>query len=394
MAVRCVNIDWFEVYVLEPTSEPRDDYYFSSRGFEVVVREYGTPMYRQMFTINGTDGRPMYEIRRDPYSEIFAPGSCHIRLSNRECYRPNSVGLLRDFLAAHGYEFRGISRFDLCADFNRFDNGHDPGDFLRRYLAGYYHKIGLSRVKLYGHDFDGGGHVVRVGKRVIKNATVEHLGHQVSVFGRDKMRQLVFNSARWGSPSSQVSCRLYDKTLELHENKDKFYIRDAWTAARIDQSKPIWRLEFQVNSSAKNWVWDETGKVYHLSLDTFTDPESLLFLWSALAAKYFVFSRREMTREGNEQRKDRAERYMPFNIAKSSPFYPVNLTADKEPKAQLVRLIDGLVKFSLDNNHPTTERFKAKELIEYCQHFRLMPKDYLLSFDERLKRIAEADEPF
>lgn len=394
MSVRCVNIDWFEVYVLEPTSEPRDDYYFSSRGFEVVVREYGTQMYRQMFTIIGTDGRPMYEIRRDPYSEIFAPGSCHIRLSNRECYRPKAVVLLRDFLAAHGYKFRGISRFDLCADFNRFDNGHDPADFLKRYLAGYYHKIGLSRVRLYGHDFDGGGHVVRVGKKVIKSAIVEHIGHQVSVHGRDKMRQLVFNSARWGSPSSQVSVRLYDKTLELHENKDKFYIRDAWTAAHIDQSKPIWRLEFQVNSSAKNWVYDETGQVYNLKIDTLASPENLLFLWSCLAAKYFVFSRRETTRLGTEQRKDRAERYMPFNIAKSSPFYPVQLTNDKEPKQQLVRLIDNLVKFAYDYQHPASERIKAEELIKYLQVFRLHPKDYLKSYDERLKAIIESDEPF
>lgn len=373
MAVRCVNIDWFEVYCIEPTYEPRDYYYFSSRGFEVNVREYGTPMYRQMFTLLGTDGRPMYEIRRNPYSDIFAQGSCHIRLSNRECYRPNAVILLRDFLARHGYEFRGISRFDLCADFNRFDNGHDPADFLRRYLAGYYHKIGLSRVRLYGHDFDGGGHVVRVGKKIIKTAIVEHIGHNVSIHGRDKMRQLVFNSARWGSPSSQVSVKLYDKTLELHENKDKFYIRDAWTAARLDQSKPIWRLEFQVNSSAKNWVYDETGKIYNFKVDTLQDPESMHFIWSCLAAKYFVFSRRELTRNGTEQRKDRAERYMPFNVAKTSPFYPVQLTNDIEPKKGLQKFIDSLAKFANDTSHPIEQRNKAFQLICYLNLFRLKP---------------------
>ena len=377
MAVRCVNIDWFEVYVLEPTCEPRNAIYYELRGFEVNVREYGTPMYREMFTLFGRDGRAMYEIRRNPYSDIFAPGSCHIRMSNRECYRPRAVLILRDFLAEHGYEFRGISRFDLAADFNVFDNGHDPAAFLRRYLSGYYHKIGMSRVRLYGHDFDGGAHVARIGKKIIKNAIIEHIGHQVSVHGRDGMRQLVFNSARWGSPSSQVSVKLYNKTLELLENKDKFYIRDAWTAARLDQSKPIWRLEFTVNSSAKNWVYDETGKVYQLKVDTLQDPESLLFMWSCLAAKYFVFTRREVTRDGNEQRKDRAERYMPFNIAKSSPFYPVNLTTDKEPKKQLEKLVDGLVKFWMDSQHPFKERLKAEELIKYLNLFRLCPDEVL-----------------
>jgi hypothetical protein len=218
---------------------------------------------------------------------------------------------------------------------------------------------------------------VRVRNKIVKNAIVEHLGHQVSVHGRDGMRQLVFNSARWGSPSSQVSVKLYNKTLELYEVKEKFWIRDAWTAARIDQSKPVWRLEFSVSSQAKNWVYDETGKVYNLRIDTLQDPESLLFMWSCLAAKYFVFSKREQTRDGNEQRKDRSERYMPFNIAKSSPFYPVQLTNDKEPKKALEKLVDYLVKFWMDGQHPYAQRLKAEEMIKYLNLFRLCPDEVL-----------------
>lgn len=379
MAIRCVNIDWLEVYVIEPNPiyEPRDEIYFSSRGFRCERREYGTPMYRSMFTILGDDGRPMYEVRRDPYSVrssggIFADGSCHIRLTNRECYRPHAVEIFRNFLGTHGYSFEGISRFDIAADFNTFDNGHDPGDFLRRYLAGYYHKIGLSRVRLYGHDFDGGGHVVTRGGKVVKGAKVEHLGATVSVHGRDKMRQLVFNSARWGSPSSQVSVRLYDKTLELHEVKEKFYIRDAWKAAGIDAEKPVWRLEFQVSSSAKNWRFDDDGKVYRLTLGTLDSAENLHFLWSCLAAKYFVFSRRELTRDGNEQRKDRAQRYMPFNIAESAPFYPCKLTSDREPKRGLDAMASQLWRFANDYTHPAAERIKAQEILDYLAQFRII----------------------
>lgn len=375
-AIRCVNIDWLEVYVFEPTDRPRDKIYFSSLGYIVNSREYGTPMYRSMFTILGDDHRPMYEIRRDPYSVrsqggIFDDGACHIRLTNRECYRPHAVELLRNFLLKHGYTFNGISRFDLAADFNRFDNGHDPADFLRRYLAGYYHKIGLSRVRLYGHDFDGGGHVVKVGNKIVKSATVEHLGHQVAVHGRDKMRQLVFNSAKWGSPSSQVSVKLYDKTLELHEVKEKFYIRDAWKAAGLDPEKPVWRLEFSVSSHAKNWVFAGGGEVYRLTLGTLECYESLHFLWSCLAAKYFVFTRREVTRTGAEQRKDRAARYMPFNVAESSPFFPVQLTNDKEPKHGMDKFASDLYKFTRDFQHPAAERIKAQELLNYLAVFRL-----------------------
>lgn len=374
-AIRCVNLDWLEVYVIEPT-ESRDESYFSSLGYHVKAREYGTPMYKEMFTIMTDDNRAMYEIRRAPYSVksnggIFPDGASHIRLTNRECYRPNAVVLLREFLARHGYDFVSISRFDLCADFNNFDNGHDPADFLRRYLAGYYHKIGLSRVRLYGHDFDGGAHVVKVGRKVLKSAVVEHVGHQVCVHGRDKMRQLVFNSARWGSPTSQVSVKLYDKTLELHEQKEKFHIRDAWKHAGIDQNKAVWRLEFQVNSSAKDWIWDEEGRVYNLTLRTLESPETLNFLWSCLAAKYFVFTRREETRNGTEQRKDRAARYMPFKLDDAMPFYPTRLTTDREPKRGMEKFAQELYRFSQDGVHPASERIKADDILKYLARFRI-----------------------
>ena len=42
-ALKCVNLDWLEVFCLEPADMPAQ--YFQNLGWQVNVREYGTPLY-------------------------------------------------------------------------------------------------------------------------------------------------------------------------------------------------------------------------------------------------------------------------------------------------------------------------------------------------------------
>lgn len=65
-AIKCVNLDWLEVFCLEPADMPAQ--YFQNLGWQVNVREYGTPLYREMFTLLTEHGKPFLEIRRNPYS--------------------------------------------------------------------------------------------------------------------------------------------------------------------------------------------------------------------------------------------------------------------------------------------------------------------------------------
>jgi hypothetical protein len=46
-----------------------------------------------------------------------------------------------------------------------------------------------------------------------------------------------------------VAARLYNKVLELEKSR-KTYMRDIWTARGWDGSKPVWRLEFQLERAA------------------------------------------------------------------------------------------------------------------------------------------------
>ena len=135
--LRCINIDWLEVYVLEPFA--LDAQYFVRQGYKVRERAYGTPMYQSMFTIyNGKE--PLIEIRRDPYSKkslagIFDDNSVHLRLPNVQCYKQHPVEFLQAFIKRHHYHYVSTTRIDFCLDFNTFDYNRDVPNFIRKYFT-------------------------------------------------------------------------------------------------------------------------------------------------------------------------------------------------------------------------------------------------------------------
>ena len=163
MKKRCVNIDWLELHAYEPIMTSLNAAYFRSKGYHVEEREYGTRVYREMFTILDSHGYGMIEVRRNPASQgldgIHSFNECHIRLTNRTCYFDNAADLLNDFVTKHQYYNVRISRIDLCLDFSAFDKGvTQPPSF------GDTSNIGMQRltkvaytlmVKIHGLDRNG-----------------------------------------------------------------------------------------------------------------------------------------------------------------------------------------------------------------------------------------------
>ena len=301
MRTRCINLDWLEVHALEPPSEPRDADYYRQAGFVVNERGYGTRVYEQMFTLEGTDGHPLLEVRRKPMSSgdtgILAPNSCHIRLTNRTCYFDNAAGLLAEFLHAHGYTDVRVARVDVCNDFVTFDKGDDPAAFVRRYLRHVYAKINQGNIRAHGAD---------------------------TWSGQD------WHSLSWGSPTSDVSTKMYDKTLELYDEKlhayRKAHIRDAWLRCHIiddphdctKDGKPVrvWRVEFSVKSPRKHWYRIELNgharqyQSIRNDLSCWDGRERLLVMFASLARHYFRFKYYEPN-----QRKDRCRDKILFDFA-------------------------------------------------------------------------------
>lgn len=290
---RCINLDWLEVHAYEPIMQPHTAAYYRNKGYHVEEREYGTRVYREMFTILDNHGYGLIEVRRNPASQgtlgIHSENECHIRLTNRTCYFDNAAKLLDDFLKKHEYYNVRISRVDICLDFTAFDKGDDPSSFVRRYFKHRYAKINQGRIHSHGEDTWSGQE---------------------------------WNSLSWGSKSSPVSTKMYDKTLELYNPKfntfGKPYIRQAWllsglidnldTCTLKGQSVKVWRVEFSLTSSVRNWVPIEIdGKRHNYqslqnTLETYYSRDKILVMFASLARHYFRFKYYE---EG--QRKDRCK---------------------------------------------------------------------------------------
>lgn len=279
---RCINIDWLEIYCLEPIAQPHTPDWYRARGLNVEEREYGTRVYKQMFKILDNYGNDLLEIRREPKGEgreftVLPINACHIRLTNRLCYSDNAVAILVDFCKTYSIQVERIFRIDIALDFERFDSGDDPGKFVMRYIKRKYSKINQA---------EGHGHFT------------------------DRWDGRCWNSLSWGSPKSAVGTKLYNKTKELQEVRDKPYIRQAWFLAgliddpqkktkkredRSEYSPVIWRLEFSIRSAVKNWLtYEKDGNPKQLrsvrnTPQMYDSREKLLAMFALLQNHYFHF---------------------------------------------------------------------------------------------------------
>lgn len=349
---RCVNLDWLEVHAREPINQPRDATYYMEKGFIVHIRDYGTRVYRQMFVLEGNDGENLLEIRRDPASQglngIHDPNECHIRLCNRTCYFDNAAQAFSQFLSEHGYTDIRISRVDICLDFVKFDKGDDPQAFVRRYFRHKYAKINQGRISSHGED---------------------------TWTGQE------WNSLSWGSKTSAVTTKMYNKTMELHDTKtDTFkkpYIRQAWQLCHmIDNWQRctlngevvyVWRVEFSLRSSVKGWVpieIDGNPKNYQSlrnTLECYEGRDKLLVMFASLANHYFHFKKYKIGK-----RKDRCTDKILFDFSGTQITYKLSTndpiagsgTKLQERWQQLINKIR-----AFQSTHPGPEVFKACEVL-------------------------------
>lgn len=306
---RCINLDWLEVHAREPEGSPRNAEYFRAKGIWVRERAYGTRVYKEMFTIEGSDMMPLLEVRRNPASQglygIHDANECHIRLVNRTCYFDNAAEYLDNFLSQHGYTDVRISRVDICLDFVTFDKGDDPQAFVRRYFRHKYAKINQGRISGHGEDTWSGQE---------------------------------WNSISWGSKTSPVSTKLYNKTMELYDPKsDSFgkpYIREAWLLCGIiddmqrvtknGEPVQVWRVEFSLKSAVKNWIAldlngnDKEKQSLRNTLEVYYNRANMLVMFASLANHYFRFKKYKAGK-----RKDRCPDKILFDFVSPQVTYKI-----------------------------------------------------------------------
>lgn len=347
MKVRCINLDWLEVFCIEPKTCPLDADYFRQKGYTVKVRQYGTPQYKEMFTLQ-LGREDFVEIRRNPYSKkssggIFEDTACHIRLSNRTCYEESPIDHLRAFLLAHDYTYKSISRIDIALDFNNFDNGQTPEQFITRYMTGKIAKVNQSNL---------------------------------SAHGTDTWTKRVINSLKWGSPSSPVSTKMYNKSLELKQKGDKEYIRQRWEEAGLDMSHDVWRIEFSLSSQMQTLQAVKTGETFKKSILHYDTRERLLLQWAILYKKYFDFRtlKKHKTQDGKTilVRKYLCPRVALFeNDGLGEAYKPTrNITKRKRPD-RIWKILSNRLQQAMAEGTPSKDVVAASETLMSWLHYRM-----------------------
>lgn len=278
--MRSVSLDWLEIFVNEDYRRSYEPEAFESRGYWVEVRAYGTKQFEQMFTILDQQANPMIEVRRKPRGvdgvkrSIYNLGDCYLRLHNSYCYHATPVTILMQFVEREKYQFKRIYRIDLALDLVRFDKGDLPATVARRIVKHVYAKINQSNRRTSGDD---------------------------------TFTECFDNWISWGRAGSMVSTKFYNKTKEIEDTKfNKTWIIQRWlddhlidnplTLSKDNKKQEVWRIEFSIKSSAKEWIVvqpDESNSgereyIEH-SLDLYATREGMWTAIRNLIPHYFHF---------------------------------------------------------------------------------------------------------
>lgn len=262
----CINVDWLQVYCADKNKE-RLDYKYNPLGeYEFVLRPCTSRHFAEIWDVRNADGDDFAVIQRKPLSSILAPDASIIQLCNRELYKPMMAIHFMEWLVDYGFTYKSISRIDLSFDSNVWAHGLKPRNFIQRFLAKEYLMNSKTRLKM----------------NFSINAEMRN--------GFD------MNSFSFGSKSSPVMTRLYNKTKEMQEVKLKPYIVECWQFNGINPEEDVWRIEFEVKSDGAKMIHLETGELFRLNVSQLQFQRDIEQLFFAYAAKYFCWKKNNGTK--------------------------------------------------------------------------------------------------
>ena len=256
-----LSIDWLSVFCIhagegdiwEPVNAPE---------FEYKREDFGTrcfSVFHRVRIANAEGGWDEFaEVQSVPYSSILQPYAIIIRFVNRVLYMPDFWEVAQRFLSLNHIEIRGISRIDICADFNQFAC-IDPKGLIEGFAAKKYRHIGRGVGSLA---FDHG---------------VRHGDYGVNYTG------LTF-----GTHASDAHCYLYNKSFELMTQGEKPWIRERWKRVGLDQ-RNVWRLEVSIKSAGLKFKDKATKQVIEVGAEMVAGNDSLDKIYQTFVRKLFSF---------------------------------------------------------------------------------------------------------
>lgn len=211
---------------------------------------------------------------RNPHSKVLDERMMLIKFDNAFLYQKELKFEAEYFLKLNKLKLEGISRLDIAHDFNLFFNDMNPEDLIKRFLRGYYSKLGKSKFSVLG----------------------EHNDYNI------------YEYIKFGTNKSPICVYLYNKSVEMQQVKLKPWICDTWKLCNLDISKDVWRLEFKLSSANKQLINTESGECLSLKTLDILNPQALFELYIYCLEKYFV-----ILKTGTDTNKSRMKRIKLFD---------------------------------------------------------------------------------
>ena len=321
-----ISIDWLTISV--------DCSNFAvNTNYSCVCEPYGTSIFSKMYTI-GMDGMDIAILTKNPRMKHMDENLGLLKILNPILYKPQLDRIVYNLLFDFRLTAKGISRLDLCADFNRFNDYADPQDFIRDFLAVKIWKIGQAKYKCAGKVAKAPTlpHHKRESKRKQKDEV-----ESFKVIGKQSSRHN-YQYLRFGSNLSDVSAYLYNKTQEFIDVKRKNYIVEQWDANGIDSSQTVWRLEFSLKGNGIKFIDAASGEYYQKTLDMVLDPVLREQLYNACFLRWWIFRYND-----GQVRKDRMK---PCNLLdiESSIYIPRVIECSDTTSRENKRMITAMEK--------------------------------------------------
>lgn len=260
-----ISIDWLQVHV----QNSHDFLEITQTARYKIQRTGQTKVFADVFSISDLRGKHIASYATGANECILKENHGILKIDNQQLYTNlNLKAFMMLFLEELKMKFIGITRLDICYDFNKFYNNVKPHDFITDFVTGKILKINRTKFRLAG----------------------EH----------DKIN--IFNWLFFGSHTSEVCYKIYNKTLEQKQCENKPYIFEHWkknTGLNLDQE--VWRIEFTVHSTTAKLCNDFIDIPFH-SLDVLSRG-NYYNLFAGLFKHYFRF----VKNSGKDERKSRMD---------------------------------------------------------------------------------------
>ena len=241
-----INIDWLQIHTRGKINR--------NNGYTFELLKYSTQVFEQIENLYlGTEY--IASICSSPKSHILHPNTVIIKFINRQLYSPTLFTKVDNVLNSLHLEYKGITRLDIAADVNKFKNGLMPENLISKFMKMEVRKIGYTKGKVHF----------------------------------EQSSRMKFETLKFGSGTSPISCYLYNKTKELKDVKMKPYIMDAWKASGLDTESDVWRLEFSIKGNNLFLKELSTGENIRVDIYNIRNPDFLRSLFYSLQFSYFRF---------------------------------------------------------------------------------------------------------